>query len=124
MNIFSKLINSIKGLFGSSSPANALDGEMQTTMFGNEPLELTGKYETDEKKILTYMKFYPNSAIARYIYAQVLMEKNDVANARKQFMIGMKNEKEFQTTNLTTQEKTIKKKIKARIEKKLGYKLQ
>lgn len=124
MNIFSKLINSIKGLFGSSSNANALDGEMQTTMFGNEPLELTGKYETDEKKILTYMKFYPNSAIARYIYAQVLMEKNDVANARKQFMIGMKNEKEFQTTNLTTQEKTIKKKIKARIEKKLGYKLQ
>lgn len=108
--------------FGNSNKDN-FEQTVQTTLFKDDALDLANKYETNEKKIVAYIKHYPKSSVARYLYAAILIKKDDVTNARKQFMLGMKIEKEYQTTNLNKDEKALKKRTKARIEKKLGYKL-
>jgi hypothetical protein len=118
MEIFSKLF----GLFNSKKN-NSFEGTINTTLVG---LEVSNQTKSQKYNIATlhdYLKDNPTSSFARYMLAEVLLDKNDIVNARKEFMIALKLEKKYKEQILTQEEKKLKKAAKAKIEKRLGYKI-
>ncbi len=118
MDILSRLL----GLFNSKKN-KSFDETINTTLIG---LEISNQSKGQKYNIATlhdYLKSNPTSSFARYMLAEVLLDKNDVVNARKEFMIALKLEKKHKEQILTPEEKKLKKAAKAKIEKRLGYKI-
>lgn len=102
---------------------HGIEETMNTTMAGLDP-EISGAANYYTIATLTdFLRVEPQSAFAHYMIAELYLDNGDITKARKEFMIGQKMEAKFPEQILTNEEKKLKKKAKAKVEKRLGYKL-
>ncbi len=100
-----------------------IDETMQTTQIGEDKSVLGAEYRYNIPVLRDYLLTNPNSAFARYMLAELLLDQGDLRHAKKEFMLGQNLEKEFGEQELTKDERQLKKKAKAKLEKALGHKL-
>ncbi len=124
------MINKILTLLGfkkkPQSKQQQQDNELdlfQTTVVGAEPKNQRKNKIYNVATLNEIVAEHPNAAFPRYMLAEILLDQGDIMNARKEFMKAQKAEKQFKQYELTKEEIKLKKIAKAKLEKKIGYKL-
>ncbi len=95
----------------------------QTTAVGSDPKNNRKNKIYNVATLNEIIKEHPRASFPRYMLAEILLDKGDISNARKEFMKAQKDEQKYKQYELTQEEIKLKKIAKAKLEKKIGYKL-